>query len=177
MFAFPAILWYCSGVEEGECLDIPDMQRISIIANSIRLGFVGVKLFNSERFTQLEKGNLRNSVLVSWYESNIYHNSMVWKLAFSFAPCVRPENTRLDFNEIWSVLSKQAIWCHIKTEEETHFHPATQDYHFRSAQGIVIVIRVHSTLYTVRCTCLRSVRSKCRDLQFYVFFPFILRHL
>ena len=52
-------------MEEGECLDIPDMQRISIIANSIRLGFVGVKLFNSERFTQLEKGNLRNSVLVS----------------------------------------------------------------------------------------------------------------
>ena len=79
---------------------------------------------------------------------------MAWKLAFSFAPCVRPENTRLDFYEIWSVLSKQAIWCHIKTEEETYFHPATQDYHFRSAQGIVIVIRVHCTvhctLYNVR---------------------------
>ena len=52
-------------MEEGECLDIPDMQRISIIANSIRLGFVGLKLFNAEWFTELKKENLRNSVLVS----------------------------------------------------------------------------------------------------------------
>ena len=91
--------------------------------------------------------------IVSWSLDTKVTNIIIqlaWKLAFSFAPCVRPENTRLDFYEIWSVLSKQAIWCHIKTEEETHFHPATQDYHFRSAQGIVIVIRVHSTLY--KCT-------------------------
>ena len=81
--------------------------------------------------------------IVSWSLDTKVTNIIIqlaWKLAFSFAPCVRPENTRLDFYEIWSVLSKQAIWCHIKTEEETHFHPATQDYHFCSAQGIVIVI-------------------------------------
>ena len=43
-------------MEEGERLDIPDMQRISIIANSIRLGFVRVKLFNGSGLLGWKKG-------------------------------------------------------------------------------------------------------------------------